>query len=177
MYNHYNAEQVIKINDREVTVPKKWDAELSPEAWVRYNKFEADMLQVGLDSGRPDLMTPTMDRLAKSGLKMSILLAATRLEDTVRVTEQDVIRAFYYVERWSVFTLDLINNIGKTTSERLLDRVYGSITAQPGITRSALMQNHHLTARDADLVFNTLEQRGLISSEKHGRGMRYAPAR
>ena len=134
------------------------------------------MLQVGLDSDRADLMTPTMDRLAKSGLKMSVLLAATRMNALVEVTEEDVVRAFYYIERWSVFTLNLIHNIGKTTSERLLERVHRSIKAQPGITRSALMQNHHLNARDADLVFNTLEQRGQIIKQKAGRGMRYEPA-
>ena len=133
------------------------------------------MLQVGLDSDRADLMTPTMDRLAKSGLKMAILLAATRAEPTVVVTEQDIVRAFYYIERWSVFTLDLIHNIGKTMSERQLERVHRSITQQPGITRSQLMQNHHLTARDADLVFETLMQRGLIEKKKVGRGIRYEP--
>ncbi len=175
LYGHYTSEQLIKIGDKEVTVPKKWDATLTTEAWVRYNKFEADMLQVGLDSDRADLMTPTMDRLAKSGLKMSILLAATRMDALVEVTEEDVIRAFYYIERWVIFTLDLIHNIGKTTSERLLERVHRSIKAQPGITRSALMQNHHLNARDADLVFNTLEQRGQIIKQKAGRGMRYEP--
>lgn len=175
LYEHYTAEQTIKIGEKEVTVPKKWDAQLTPDAWVRYNKFEADMLTVGLDSDRQDLMTPTMDRLAKSGLKMAVLLAATRAEPEVIVTEEDVVRAFYYIERWSVFTLDLIHNIGKTTSERLLDRVYRSVKQQPGITRSQLMQNHHLNARDADLVFETLMQRGLIEKKKVGRGLRYEP--
>lgn len=175
LYDHFTAEQTIKMGEREITVPKKWDAELTPEAWVRYNKFEADMLQVGLDSDRADLMTPTMDRLAKSGLKMAILLAATRGEHTVVVNEQDIVRAFYYIERWSPFTLDLIHNIGKTMSERQLERVHRSITQQPGITRSQLMQNHHLTARDADLVFETLMQRGLIDKKKVGRGIRYEP--
>lgn len=175
LYDHYHADQTIKVGEKEVTVPKKWDASLTTDAWVRYNKFEADMLQVGLDSDRADLMTPTMDRLAKSGLKMSVLLAAARKDPEVIVTEADVVRAFYYIERWSVFTLDLIGNIGKTTSERLLERVYRSVRTQPGITRSQLMQNHHLTARDADLVFDTLSQRGLIEKKKVGRGIRYEP--
>jgi hypothetical protein len=176
LYEHYTAEQVMHIGDKEVVVPKKWDAELTPEAWVRYNKFEADMLQTGLDSDRADLMTPTMDRLAKSGLKMAVLLSATRSKEGVLVTEEDIVRAFYYIERWSIFTLDLITNIGKTTSERLLERINKAIKAQPGITRSALMQNNHLNARDADLIFNTLEQRGQITKTKVGRGMRYEPA-
>ena len=176
MYEHFTAEQTIKIGDKEVVTPKKWDAELTEEAWVRYNKLEADLLQAGLDSDRPDLMMPTMDRLAKSGLKMSVLLAATRMDHEVIVTVEDIARAFYYIERWSRFTLDLIQNIGKTTSERVLDRVYRSIKTQPGITRSALMQNHHLTARDADLIFRTLEERGMVKGQKVGRGMRYEPA-
>lgn len=176
LYSHYNAEQTITIGEKEVTVPLKWDAELTPDAWVRYNRFEADMLTAGLNSDRPDLLTPTMDRLAKSGLKMAILLSATRIEPKVVVTEADVVRAFYYIERWSVFTLALIQNIGKTTSERTLERVLGSIKLQPGITRSALMQNHHLSSRDATLVFDTLEQRGLVK-KLTGRGTRYEPVR
>lgn len=176
LYEYYTATQTMKIGDREVVVPKKWDAKLTAEAWVRYNKFEADLLQVGLNSDRADLMTPTMDRLAKSGLKMSVLLGAQRMEPEIIVTEQDVVRAFYYIERWSVFTLDLITNIGKTTSERTLERVHKAIKQKPGITRSALMQNYHLNSRDAQLIFDTLEQRGLVRSEKVGRGMRYEPA-
>lgn len=175
LYGYYTTEQVMKIGEREVQVPKKWDAKLTSEAWVRYNKFEADMLQIGLNSDRADLMTPTMDRLAKSGLKMSVLLGALRMEPEVTVTEEDVVRAFYYIERWAVFTLDLITNIGKTASERTLERVYKAIKNKPGITRSALMQNYHLNSRDAELIFTTLEQRGLIRKEKAGRGLRYEP--
>ena len=180
LYNHYNTTQTLRIklgdSEKEVTQQKQWKASLTPEAWARYNKYEADLVAKGLDSDRADLMTPTMDRLAKSGLKMSVLIAGAKAESEVVVTEEDIITAFYYIEKWSAFTLDLLRNIGKGTSERLMERIYRSIKKSPGVTRSQLMQSYHLTARDADFIFETLEQRGMIIKEKAGRGYKYEPA-
>lgn len=177
LWDHYSAEQVVNINGKQSVIPARWTAELTPDAWLLYNTYEATMLQTGLESERQDLLTPTMARLAVSGLKMSVLLAAAREKhkEKVIVTEEDLRRAFYYIEKWSVFTVDLIKNVGKSTSERQLERIYKSIANQPGITRSALMQNHHLNAREATLLFETLTQRGVIREVKVGKGSRYEP--
>jgi hypothetical protein len=184
LYNHFHRTQEMKIDGRVTLTQVRWTAKLTPEAWARYNRLEADMLAVGLDSDKADIMTPTMDRLAKSGLKMSVLLAATREDEgDIKVTEADVLHAFSYIEQWGQFTLDLIYNIGKGASERELDRVLRNIRRIPGISRSVLMQNHHLNARNATLIhlnarnatliFETLEQRGLVRKEKKGRGELY----
>lgn len=149
-------------SESDIPLPVRWDAELTDEAWVRYNKIEHEMLDLGLKSNMPDVMTPTMDRLTKSGLKAAVLLAATRMEDRLVVREHDIVRAFYYVEQWRGHTLQVINNIGKTSVERRLEQAYGYIRRRPGIARSKVMQSMHLTAREADLLFLTLEQRGLI---------------
>ena len=170
---HFDQEEEIKIGDKYIKKQKKWHADLTPDAWVRYNRYEADMVALGLDSQSPELMTPTMDRLAKSGLKMSVLLAATRMEEEVKVTEEDIIRAFYYIERWRGYTFDLLEAVGKTANERLIERILQAIKRTPGVSRSQLMQNYHLISREATLIFETLEQRGAIRLDKKGRAEYY----
>jgi hypothetical protein len=174
LHTHYNRTQELKIDGRVTTTQVRFDAALTDDAWIRYNKFEADLVAQGLETDLKDLMTPTFDRMAKSGLKMAVLLAAARTtKGDVIVEESDIVRAFYYVEQWGVHTIDLITNIGKSQSERQLERIYTSIMRKPGISRSVLMQNHHLSSRDANLIFETLEQRGLVQIDKRGRGSFY----
>lgn len=174
MRAHYDQQVDLKIGDKVLRRPKKWDAKLTPEAWVHYNKYEADLVASGLDSDTPELLTPTMDRLAKSGLKMAVLLAAaTRLQETVIVEEGDIIRAFKYIERWRQYTLELLESVGKGASERQLERIIASIKRHPGVGRSTLMQHNHLSSREATLIFETLLQRGLVTMDKRGRAEYY----
>jgi len=174
LYRYYNRTQEIKVGDRVTISQVRFDASLTDDAWLRYNKFEADLVAQGLETDLKDLMTPTFDRMAKSGLKMATLLAAARTQSgDVIVKETDIVRAFFYVEQWGQYTIELIGNIGKSTSERQLERIYQSILRKPGIGRSILMQNHHLSSRDANLIFETLEQRGIVKTDKRGRATFY----
>ena len=176
VHQRYTQDVEMRIGERVIKRPRKYDAKLTPDAWVRYNHYEADLVAAGLDSEQPELMTPTMDRLAKSGLKMAGLLAATRQQSgEVVVEEEDLIRAFYYIEEWRDHTLGLLAAVGKTASERLLERILGAIKRTPGVSRSQLMQNYHLTSRDASLMFETLMDRGLIGRDKRGRAEFYTP--
>jgi len=169
-HTHYNAEQLIKVEGKTVAVPRRWDATLTDAAWSRYNALESEMLNQGLNAMQSDLTTPTFDRLAKSGLKMAVLLAAAEtLSGTVTVQEQHVVRAFYYIEQWRYHTAQVVQNIGKTGDERRIERVYQAIQRRPDITRSTLMQSYHLNAREAEHVLTTLEQRGVIIRIKQGR--------
>jgi len=174
LYDQYNRSQEIRTDGKVVHSQVRFDASLTEDAWLRYNKLEADLVAQGLETDLKDLMTPTFDRMAKSGLKMATLLAAARIESgNVVVEESDIVRAFYYIEQWGVHTIELIANMGKSANERQLERVYQSILRKPGISRSVLMQNHHLSARDASLIFDTLEQRGVIKEDRRGRGKFY----
>jgi ribosomal protein S25 len=176
IYKHFTRTQTIELEPgRQQVIPKKWDASLTPDAWARYNKFEADMLQAGLMATQKDLMTPTMDRLSKSGLKAAVLIACMRKEEEVVVTEEDVVRAFYYIEQWRHHTFEVLNNIGKSMNERELDQVMKAIKRMPGIHRSVLMRHYHLTAVQANMMLNTLEERGLISVTKSGKTQRLYP--
>jgi hypothetical protein len=111
-----------------------------------------------------------MDRLSKSGLKAAMLIAASRQRgDKIVIELEDMVRAIYYVRGWRKYVIEVMNNVGRSAAEHHLDAVYRSVRRKGGCTRSTLMQNHHLSARDADQIFLTLEQRGLISRTKVGR--------
>jgi hypothetical protein len=158
---------VMQGTELKIPTPKQWDAVLTPEAWERYNKLEKDMLEAGVASERAELMVPLYQRLTVSGLKAATLIAASRQqEELVTVEESDIVRGIKYVQGWRAFANDVVNGIGRNTQEKELHKVLQSIMKNPGITRSKLMQNHHLTARSADAVFSTLEQRGQITSSR-----------
>jgi hypothetical protein len=121
-------------------------------------------------------MTPTMDRLCKSGLKCAVLIAASRsLDDNVLVTDQDIIKAFYYVEQWIPHTNYIINIIGMSPDEKNIQRVYSMVKVKPGVMRSDIMRNLRLNARNMDSIVATLQQRGLIDKKREGRIERYYP--
>lgn len=164
----------VTTSDGRVHTSKKYaEAHLTPDAWLLYNKLESQMLASGLDSDHADLLTPCFDRLSKSGLKASVLLAAARAQEgKVSVDVEDVTRAFYYVEQWRAHTLTLLRNIGNTTTERQIDTIRRAVLRQPGIMRSRLMAAYHLTKRDADNILDTLEQRGHINRQRVGKGER-----
>jgi hypothetical protein len=132
------------------------------------------MLDAGLKTERPELMTPLFDRLAKSTLKATILLAAARkMADRIEIGIDDVLLAIRYATEWREYAIDVVNGVGKSVAENQLETVMENIKRSPGVSRSRLMRNYHLTAREADAVFSTLEQRGLVSISKQGRGTFY----
>jgi hypothetical protein len=132
--------------------------------------MENQMLETGIASRQPEIMTPVYDRLSKSILKAAVLLAASRKRSAPVVVEvEDVLRAAVYGENWRMYVQDVMNNVGKGTDERLLDQVQRAVERRPGVSRSVLMQNHHLSARSATQVFDTLEQRGRITRHKNGK--------
>ena len=148
----------------------RWNAMLTPEAWQRYNQLEATLLYAGVNSDQPDIMTPVYDRLAKSILKASVLIAATREQKEVVVVEiEDLLLAIKYGEGWRDYATEIVNGIGRSANEILLQRIFKSIRRHPGVARSRLMQWYHLEARGADIIFATLEQRGLILATRMGR--------
>lgn len=159
----------IKATNTTTTTPTSWQAQLTPEAWDRYNQLETDLVKSGLESEQPDLMTPLYDRLAKSGLKAAVLLAAARTtEGQVLVEVQDILHAIRYVEQWRAYAIEIVNGIGKSVWERDLDRILVAIVKRPGISRSQIMQSYHLNSRQADLIFDTLTQRNQITINRIG---------
>lgn len=176
----YHREAVATVVDGKMTVVSAnfVKAKLTSETWDRYNKLEHQMMNEGLKSERPDIMTPTYDRLCKSMLKACILIAASRQEpvdDEIQVTLDDLLHAISYGQGWRDHTNEVINNVGKNSDEQLLDKITRAVVKAPGITRSSLMQQYHLTARTATSAFDTLVQRGAIQEQKSGRTSKYFP--
>ncbi len=170
MRSHYVRDELVTVDGRNIAMPRRWDGQLTKSAWVRYNQFEAQMLESALDSPQREMMTPAFDRMSKTGLKIALLMAAARqTSDRVVVEEIDIIRAFYYVEQWREHTKHVIQNLGRSQSERTLEQILNYVRKQEFVMRSQLMQYYHLNARDAGQVLDTLEQRGLITRTKSGR--------
>lgn len=180
IYDHYHHDTTLtieKLKQKYNGGPQYFSAKLTDDAWVRYNQLEYTMLELGLASGRPEIMTPTYDRLSKSILKAAVLLAASvQRDDEVTVTLEHILRAIYYGESWKTYVEDIMENIGKTQTERLLDAILRTVQNRPGIGRSQVMQNHHLSAWDCDRAFATLEQRGLILRHKVGKTETLTPS-
>lgn len=172
IYDHYRRVVALQVEGvkNPIERPMTFDVELTEDAWFRYNKFEADMYDIGLASDRPDVITPMYDRLSKSILKAAVLLAAARQRaDNVIVTEDDILRAIMYGEQWRVHAREVMRHVGKGHNEKRLESVHRQIARKPGITRSEVMQYHHLSAREATEVFQTLIQRGLVNASKAGK--------
>lgn len=184
MYMHYRLEPKIVQVDGRLTYdqPPYWEAQLTQETWQRYNALEAAMMEAGLATDQPDIMTPTYDRLCKSTLKAAVLLAASRqrpaMGSPIQVGLDDLLRAIQLCEGWREYGNGVIRDVGMSQNERELQRIVNAVMRLPGISRSKLMQNHHLTSRSAEQIFNTLEQRGMIVRMKSNgsRGERIFPA-
>lgn len=178
--NHYagGKQTSLVLGGAAVSGSRPWEAQLTPDAWSRYNKIESDLLAIGLASDQRELLTPTLDRLAKSGLKVATLLAASRrLEDKVTVTEEDLIKAFSFVEYWRTFIMDVLRNLGMSAGEGQIQNIFSLIEKSPGISRGQIMQRFHLAAFDTSRIFETMEQRGMIVRQKAGKGERLWPTK
>jgi hypothetical protein len=169
LHNHFTAETIMTINGKQIASGSEWRAQLTPSAWDLYNHYETQLMQTALESQYPDMLTPMFDRLAKSGLKAAVLIACLDMLDHVTVDDIHLMKAFYYVEQWRQGSLELLTNIGRTTTERQVQHLMRAIASSPGIYRSSLMQRYHLSAREAEASLMTLEQRGLIQRVKSGR--------
>jgi hypothetical protein len=173
IYKTYNRTETLIIEKLKGSIQRTvtYEATMTEDAWVRYNQLEADLLAKGLNTERADIMTPVGARLANSILKAALLVAASRREgEQVIVQELDLLRAIKYGEQWAAHAYDVMENVGKGSAERLLDAILRTVVRNPnGVSRSTLMQAHHLTARDANNAFDTLEQRALVRRERRGK--------
>lgn len=172
----YGGSVTINIAGQTAEMPARISAILTPEAWELYGTFEERMVSEASNSSMPGLALPTFERLSRSLLKVAIILGATRQtpqEAVITITVEDVTNAAWYIQDWGRYSVELVVNAGKKTSEKLLDKIVRVVLEHPGILRSTIMKHYHLSKREADDVLSTLEDRQLIRKEKQGRGWRY----
>jgi hypothetical protein len=183
LHDHYHTEQTLREDPTTgrlvMSQPYNWNAELTREAWLRYNKLEADMMEIALRTEQPELLTPTYDRLCKSALKTAVLLAAADQLHAqglpILVDLKTLLVAISYMREWLFYGSQVIRDIGVTRDERLVRNVLNHIQNHPGKTRSILMQRLHLNARTTDQILLTLEQRRQITRDKKSGGERLFP--
>jgi hypothetical protein len=169
---HYKSQVPITMGGKVIGVEDKiTNAELTPEAWKRFNQIDQTMTQQGLDSGdMQEILTPMYARLGFSMLKTAVLIAAARQrEEIVRVDLEDIVRAAYYCESWRGYAQDIIANVGKGPLEHKIELIARAVQRNDHVARSKLMQTYHLNANEMNLIARTLEERGLVIITQHGR--------
>jgi len=176
LYNDYTGTVEIEVFGQSATVNREIKATLSPDAWERYGKMEMQMVRAADEAENSMLALPTFERLSRSILKLSVLLAAARKSTTANnlaVDNTDIIQAAFYVQRWGRHSIDLLSNVGKNVNEKLLDRIVSVVERNPGIQRGPIMRQFHLSKRQMDEIHGTLVDRGLLVASKQGRGFVY----
>lgn len=178
IHSFYNSPVPTRMAGQTIMVNPTIKADLTDEAWDHYANIERTMTVVAEASHIRDLALPTLDRMSRSLLKMSILLAATRQEpneNKIEVNLDDVKNSAYYIQRWGQGSIDMMYNAGKTSDARIMEKVNGMIQRKPGIFRSELMRNFHFTKRQMDVVLETLVDRGEVRSARSGKGTKLWP--
>jgi len=179
LYENYAAEVAVKIGGKQggtMMMPPRIIATMTSDAWARYQAIEGQLTVYGYESPLRNTALPTLDRLARSILKMGVILAATKqepIDNHIMVEEDDIVNAAWYAQKWGAHSVELILNAGKAPREKVLDRVRLKIQNNPGVLRSTIMQHMHMTKREMDEVISTLEERSQIRKEQAGRGWRY----
>lgn len=175
IYNHYVQPRPLMKDGKVIgSMPAESEAVMTHKAWERYNQFEQQMMDSAVKSGLNYLM-PVNVRLTVSTLKAAVLIAASRKrEPQLVVDEQDVIHAIYYAQRWREYASEIVNGIGKSHDERLIDRIISYVSSSPmGATRAELMRVFRLDVKKADLIFGTMVQRNMLFAIDVGGQKRY----
>lgn len=138
----------------------------TPEAWERLRNLTFDAVKHGENSSSPDIYTPMYVRLADSIIKIAVLLAGARRSLTLEF--DDVCQAIRLAD---VF-LDSATEFAKAVEqapdinpwEKKADKILAYIRDKhpTPVTRSDVMRQFHVKAKDVGDVEQTLIMRGHI---------------
>jgi hypothetical protein len=177
IYEVYATDVKQKIGGQVIFMPPLYNAKMTDDAWKLNAQFDRAFLDAGHESLIRGIGLPTMERLGRSLLKVGIILAAIRQKPDekgeILVEEYDLVNAATYIQRWGHHSIDLILNVGKGNNERHYEKIVSFIASKPGVLKSTIMNAHRLSAMEAANILQTLEERGLIRSERRGRGFAY----
>lgn len=180
LYHRYNQTEAVRIGNQTIHRQSTYHVELTSNAWEMYQVIESKLTTAANESNVPNLALPTFERLSRSCLKMSMLLAAARQEpnadNAVACEPDDITNAAYYVQRWGQYSIELMQKAGKSTAMRTLERVREHIKDHVdrtgrGVLHSDIMRHFKLKKREMDEVMDSLMDRGEIRKEKNqGKG-------
>lgn len=179
LYGQYNQSAEINILGQIATVPRRFEAKLTNDAWEQYGDFEDLLTKTAAGSPNSMLALPTFTRLGFSLLKMSMILAACENEpdtiNTLKVEKKHVTQAAWFIQKWGRYSVQMIENTGLSFLEKNVQKMLASIKRHPGATKSFFMQTHKFQSREVNDLLQTLVDRGLIRIEKEGNGLRLWP--
>lgn len=177
LYKLYNVSSDVEFLGQPATLPVEHEGILSPEAWELYGEIEFRMVQAASISTHSTIMLPTFERLSRSMLKMALLVAASRQPPQgvlIPIGVDDIRKAASYIQLWGNYTIEMLENLGRGTTMRLIEKVLDQIKHFPGINRGDVMRTNNLTRRDMTEIQDTLEDRGQLNVIREGRGTRYS---
>jgi hypothetical protein len=165
-----------------MAVPKAWVGELTDGAWKRQEELEMGLVKNGTESRDPELFVPVYQRLSTSILRAATLLAATRKDNpisntTISVTADDIEHAAFYGHAWQDSAFEVVSSAGTNALEAKTKRIFRYIDERKkfGAPRQAISRTFKLTKREADALFETLIDRGLIRKVTQGNEVVYYP--
>lgn len=176
LYEIYSRMEEVQVLGQGISTEVVIEASLDEKAWDRYAAIEIKMVEVAHSSPVASVALPTFERLSRSLLKMAVLLAASRSvpeNNSIRVTEQDIIHAAYYIQDWGRYSVDLVINSGRSKSERVLNKVIDYIRRHPGVHRGQIMRIYGFDKRMMDDIQGTLVDRGQLRVIREGKGVVY----
>src|SRR5882724_808581 len=172
----FDSNVPIVINGKVAGVQKVvHEARMTPDAWGRYNELEQTLTGIGSRSGElSETLVPMNVRLAVSILKCALLLAvAESPAPPVEITELHILRAASYGDSWRRFAQDVTSQLNRGEIEHKIQLYLNAVTKSGSMPRTRLMQMYHLTAREMDDIYRTLNMRGLATVGGEGRMTTY----
>lgn len=179
-HSMYTADTVtVELHDGQkmITTPEI-SVEFTSEVWDRAAIMERQLLEAAENSPVGEKALPVFSRMFVSLLKLTMLLAAARQEPqhlVVKAELPDLLKAAFYIEKWGIHAVDLIQHSGLSSDETKLMSVYRLIERRPGLNRGQVMYLRRLNAREMDLIESTLVQRLMINVQQNGRAKVYWP--
>ena len=166
----------VEAGGQLITVPRHIVAEATEDAWEAFNSFQKELARYASGAHNSDHLLPTFERTAISAMKMATLIAATRQEpsitDRITVEAEDVEHALGYVQKWLPYTIELIDGVGRSAQEQIIEEIHEFVIRNQGVVKSMLMRRFRLTAFDYKIIMETMTARGLLRIERAGRGER-----
>lgn len=176
LYREYAVPTEVEILGVDASLTVRVEAILTNDAWELYGDIEFRLTEEAARSSQSGIALPTFDRLAKSMLKMAVLISATRQkpqEGMIQVTVEDILNAASYVQHWGNYSIEVISNVGRTVMIRVLERVLRTVERNPGITRGQIMRLTNMSKREMNEIEETLEERGQMRVDKKHGGKAY----
>lgn len=179
LYRSYNRDVQVQflIGDQkhEAVQPQVIEGVMEQDVWDLYGDIEYRMVEAASESYYSTIALPTFERMTRSLLKMALLVSATRQEPSdgkVQVVTDDVLHAAKYIQEWGHYSIDMLENLGRTALESVLNKVVENVKENPGINRASIMRRHNLLSKQMSEIEKTLEERGEIHINRE-RGSRY----